>query len=45
MAGIIASKSIGTTRGKSKAIKSGKPKERGNKSNGSTWLEWQLAGP
>ena len=34
MAGMIACRLIGTTRGKSKAIWSGKPKEIGNKPNG-----------
>ena len=39
MAEMTANRPIGTIRGKSKAIRSGKPKKRGNKLNEPTWQE------
>ena len=45
MAGIIASKSIGTTRGKNKVNGPGKPKERGNKISGSHMAEMIASKP
>ena len=39
MAGMTTNRPIGTVRGKSKAIRSRKPRKRGNKLNEPTWQE------